>query len=131
MNRLFILLFIFITAACREPETLPTFSSLASGNTWKAGYVRDNNNLITGLYNGWRFTFNADGTCVVTGGGNTMNGTWEENLPARTLSLKVNATLLQAVFVSREWDISFLTPTRLKLADNRFSPKQELYLDKP
>jgi len=131
MNRLFGLLFFFIWSSCTTQESLPTFSTLAIGNSWKAGYVRDNNNIITSLYNGWLFTFNSDGTFLVTGGGTTMNGTWEENVPARKIKLLISSATLQAVFLSKEWDISFLTPMRLKLADNRFSPMQEFYLDKP
>jgi len=125
------ILFLFLFVACREPEAPPTFATLAVQNTWKAGYVRDNSNIITGLYNGWRFTFNSDGTLIVNGGGITMNGTWEESAAARKVLLFINSSSLPAVFASREWDLVFLTPTRIKLADNRFSPTQEMYLDKP
>jgi hypothetical protein len=125
------ILFVLLFAACREPETPPTFATLAVQNTWKAGYVRDGGNIITGLYNGWRFTFNSDGTLIVNGSGATMNGNWEEDVASRKVQLFINSSSLPAVFVSREWEIVFLTPTRLKLADNRFSPTQEIYLDKP
>jgi hypothetical protein len=124
-------LFVFFCFSCREPEDAPTFSNVAVAKTWKAGYARDNGNVFTSIYNGWRFTFNADGNLVVTGGGTTMNGTWKENAPARQVELLINSSALPAVFVSRTWDVSFLTPTRIKLADNRFSPTQEFYLDKP
>jgi len=124
-------LFVFFCFSCREPEDAPTFSNVAVAKTWKAGYARDNANVFTSIYNGWRFTFNADGNLVVTGGGTTMNGTWKENAPARQVELLINSSALPAVFVSRTWDVSFLTPTRIKLADNRFSPTQEFYLDKP
>ncbi|MFN9111971.1 MAG: hypothetical protein ACK5XN_18050 [Bacteroidota bacterium] len=125
------ILFLFLFVACREPEAPPTFATISVQNAWKAGYVRDNSNIITGLYNSWRFTFNSDGTLIVNGGGTTMNGTWEENIAARKILLFINSSSLPAVFASREWDLVFLTPSRIKLADNRFSPVQELYLDKP
>jgi hypothetical protein len=125
------ILFVFFCFSCREPENPPTFSTVATANAWKSGYARDNGNVFTSLYNGWRFTFNIDGTLLVTGGGMNMNGTWKENVPARQVEIFINSSALPAVFVSRVWDISFLTPTRIKLADNRFSPTQEFYLDKP
>ena len=81
---LFFFLFLFLFS-CREPESPPTFSTVAGGNTWKAGYARDNSNVFTTIYNGWRFTFNSDGSLVVTGSGTTMNGTWKENVPARQI----------------------------------------------
>jgi hypothetical protein len=124
------LLFLFLFS-CREPESLPTFSTVAGGNTWKVGYARDNSNVFTSIYNGWRFAFNTDGSLVVTTGGTTINGTWKENVSARQVEIFINSSSLPAVFASRTWDISFLTPTRIKLADNRFAPIQEFYLDKP
>lgn len=125
------ILFVFFCFSCREPEDAPTFSNVAGAKTWKVGYARDNGNVFTSIYNGWRFTFGADGNLVVTEGGTTMNGTWKENVPVRQVEIFINSSALPAVFASRTWDVSFLTPTRIKLADNRFSPTQEFYLDKP
>jgi hypothetical protein len=130
--RYFFYLFLWVSLfSCRTPEEAPTFAGVVVNNAWKVGYSRDNSNVFTSVYAGWLFNFNADGSCVVTGGGNTINGTWKENAPARKLTLFLNSSALPAVFASREWEVVFLTPLRIKLADNRFSPTQELYLDKP
>ncbi len=121
---------LWFVSSCRQPEDPPTFSSLIVTNQWKVGYCRDGGNIITGLYNGWRFSFSADGSCIVTTGSGTVNGTWEENNAARKVKILLNSSSTPASYMSREWELIFMNPSRIKLGNDRFAPFQELYFDK-
>jgi len=121
---------VFLVASCRAPEETPTFSSLIVKNQWKVGFARDFSNNVTGIYNGWRFSFSAAGTLTVTTGTSTLSGTWQENVPARKVRLLINSSTTPAAFASKEWDLVFMNPGRIKLAHNRFSPSRELYFDR-
>jgi hypothetical protein len=106
-------------------------TSVLLQNEWKVGLLRDNSNNLTSLYTNWLFTFRADSTVLITNGTTQLSGTWSENVNTKKFNLNINAPTFQAALLSREWDIVLVGPLRIRLANNKFTPTQELYFDKP
>ena len=75
--------------------------------------------------------FTGDGNLsITTPGGGAYTGTWSENSAARRVTFSINAPLLETARLNREWDIVLINPSRIRLANDRFAPTQELVLDK-
>jgi hypothetical protein len=130
----FLIAFLLITAvtlSCRKPQEVPTMTSVLLQSEWKVGYLRDNSTNYTSLYTNWRFTFKADSTVLITNGSTQLSGRWSEDVNRKKFDLTVNAPTLQGALLSREWDIVLIGPNRIKLANDKFFPTQELYFDKP
>jgi hypothetical protein len=131
----FLLLHLLLTAfwavSCRKPQDLPPLSQTLLSGTWKVQTMKDNGTNYTAQYNGWRLAFAADGNMsITTPGGGNYTGTWNENNAVRRVTFTINAPLLETARLSREWDIVLVNPTRIRLANDRFAPTQELVLDR-
>lgn len=122
---------VALLASCRKPQELPPLSSTLVSGAWQIQTLRENGTNFTAQYNGWIWVFTAEGNMTVTTpGGGAYTGTWSENTASRRVTLNINAPLLEAARLSREWDIVLVNPTRIRLANDRFAPTQELVLDK-
>ncbi len=126
-----LLLVPVVLTSCRKPQDVPPMTSVLLQNEWKVGLLRDNSNNLTSLYTNWLFTFRADSTVLITNGTTQLSGTWSENVNTKKFNLNINAPTFQAALLSREWDIVLVGPLRIRLANDKFTPTQELYFDKP
>ncbi|HMO32890.1 MAG TPA: hypothetical protein PKE63_04920 [Lacibacter sp.] len=129
-----IVLWIFLAtltlASCRKPQDPPPVTSVLLKNDWRVSFCRDNGTNRTSLYSGWKFTFlAADSSVTITTGGGTYLGKWSENTNARSFTLTINAPLFETALISRTWQVVLINPGRIRLADDRFNPRQELWFD--
>ncbi|MGS2725362.1 hypothetical protein ACU8DI_02045 [Psychroserpens sp. BH13MA-6] len=57
-------------------QQIVQIESTAESGTWRITNFNDSGQNETSDFNGYDFSFNADGTLVATNGSNTVNGTW-------------------------------------------------------
>lgn len=59
-----------------NPTSTDAIADVAETGTWRITSFIDSGEDETSDFNGYNFTFNADGSLVATNGSNTLNGTW-------------------------------------------------------
>lgn len=57
-------------------QQIVQIETTAESGTWRITNFNDSGQNETSDFNGYNFSFNADGTLVATNGSNTVNGTW-------------------------------------------------------
>ncbi|MCB0440993.1 MAG: hypothetical protein H6583_05630 [Alteromonas sp.] len=78
---------VLVFAACSKDDsssnnTTPNTTSadqttqVVKNGAWVITFFQDSGQDETNHFNGYQFTFNADGTLVATNGSETINGTW-------------------------------------------------------
>lgn len=133
MKRIFLLnlALIVLLGSCRKPQEIPPLSATIVSGAWKVQTMRESTTNFTAQYNGWILLFTNDGNLsVTTPGGGAYSGTWRENADSRQITIVINGALIETARLSREWDIVLVNPSRIRLANDRFAPTQELVLDK-
>lgn len=131
MKKLVFYLFILTALfSCRKPQDTPPLQNILTQGSWRVSLLRDNGNNITYLYNGWKFTFNADKTMQVTDGATTYTGTWNENPQGDTFELDISSTELELEYISKIWHNELINPGGLLFHNDRNNATQELQFRK-
>ncbi|WP_299223332.1 hypothetical protein [uncultured Psychroserpens sp.] len=98
----------------------------AQSGTWRVANFNDSGQNETSNFNGYDFSFNADGSLVATNGANTMEGTWSVTDDSNSSSNDddIDFNIFFPVPESNDfedlnddWDVVMTTSTRIELID--------------
>lgn len=95
-------------------------STLALEDAWKVTYFFDGDDGDeTSQFNGFTFTFNAQGNVIATRNGNTDTGTWlvRQDDGRTELEIDFNDNDDPLDELDEDWEVIELTPSRIKLQD--------------
>jgi len=89
---------------------------LQDGPWFVFSYV-DSGEDQTNDYNGYNINFNTSNIVVASNGSNTNNGTWQVLSAGNELLLDFGTALPFEEFNDDDWDVLFVSPTRVELQD--------------
>ena len=73
----------------------------------------DSGDDITADYNGYTFTFKADGTLIATKGANTFTGTWKLNSAQTRMTINIKGTKALNNLSDDSWKVARITDHRI------------------
>lgn len=88
-------------------------STLTTGN-WHVSYFYYDSFDDTNFYNGYNFTFNANGTLFAVKNGVTTNGTWQIEVDGSEKKLNLNFDVNALDSLEEDWKIIEFTPTVIR-----------------
>ena len=105
----------------RQPYTGgggPTdLETILSDGLWYVFSYIDSGDDQTSDYNGYEIDFDISGTVVASNGPNTNNGIWQVLSAGNELLLDFGTAIPFEEFNDDDWDVLFVSPTRVELRD--------------
>ena len=89
------------------------FTNVLTTGNWRITYFFEDVDE-TSSYNGYNFTFNANGTSVAIGN-QTINGTWSSYLDSGTQKLDITFDGITLDDIEEDWRVIEFTPTLIRL----------------
>jgi hypothetical protein len=106
------------------------FSTVIKSGTWRITYLYDDNFDKTSYYNGYNFTFNANGTSVALNNSSPTNGTWSTYLDSGLTILVLGFDGANLKLIEEDWKVIEFTQTTIRLRHGGGSNPDYLYLTK-
>ncbi|MFI5172631.1 MAG: hypothetical protein ACHQFW_09580 [Chitinophagales bacterium] len=130
---------ILAFASCaKEDVPTPSVPSLTDSiemakGSWIVNYYYDNSNGVSNDFDGWTFSFNADGTIIVASGAESFSGSWvvensddDPNFDTEMVITISGNTLMDKL--DHKWLITELTDSTMHLKDD--SGNEEIHFEK-
>lgn len=119
-----VILVTFLSCSSDSTDDVPqtvspaNVQSNATVGTWRITLYMDDNKNETSDYNGYIFTFNANGTATAVKNSVTKNGTWSSFMDDGKVKFLLNfGDILPLDEISDDWDVIEITTNRIKLED--------------
>ncbi len=93
----------------------PLLTSVITAGTWKVSYLSNNNSDHTTLYNGYNFSFNANGSSVAVKNTTNINGTWSTRLDSGKSKLVFSFAGSILDELENDWKVIEYTTTTIRL----------------
>ncbi|WP_339702207.1 hypothetical protein [uncultured Marixanthomonas sp.] len=106
---------------CNGGGNTDDLESILQDGQWSVGSYIDDGDDETNDYNGYAFTFNADGTAVAESNSDTVNGTWAVTTSGSGLDLVLNFEIDNEDDpfddLNDDWDVEQFTTIQVDLKD--------------
>lgn len=118
------MLLIFVACKKDNTQTQTNIENNLESGTWRITKFIDSGNDETAHFNGYNFTFKADGTLLASNGINTYNGTWSitdsnsNDDSQDDLDFNINFNLTNDFEdLNDDWDFISQNETKIELND--------------
>lgn len=116
--------FLFVSCKKEDVKTQKEIESEVTSGTWRISSFIDSGTDETSNFNGFTFTFNADGGLTASNGSTTYNGTWSitdsnsNDDSADDLDFNIYFNLTNNFEdLNDDWDIKSHTSSTIELSD--------------
>lgn len=106
-------------------------AAVATAGTWRVTLFTDSGNNETSDFNGYTFTFNANGTIVAMNGGITKTGTWSQSSNKLIINLGAKDNTNKPLGeLTDDWQIESVTDNVINLKDDNPASNERLQFTK-
>ena len=105
-----------VSSASSQDEALQAGENITANivpGTYTILRFIDSGDEITADYNGYTFTFKADGTLIATKGANTFTGTWKLNSAQTRMTINIKGTKALNNLSDDSWKVARITDHRI------------------
>ena len=105
-----------VSSASSQDEALQAGENITANvvpGTYTILRFIDSGDDITADYNGYTFTFKADGTLIATKGANTFTGTWKLNSAQTRMTINIKGTKALNNLSDDSWKVARITDHRI------------------
>jgi hypothetical protein len=123
------LLCLFVFSCSDDDNTSPRNTAEITSGSWHVALFKDSGNDETADFNGYSFTFAANGTATAISGGNSKHGTWSINSNVTRFNLDFGAKTdanKPLGELTDNWVVVSITTTEIKLEDDNSASEESL-----